>query len=129
MPAAFNASIDLAKPGSSEQRIFEALDQQAKNFQFVEAPLTEVVTRLKEDHEIPIVVDERALIDALREGRVSGAALDVFEDEPLPEDSPLRRMSNVLLAPHNANSSPAAWARVHESTLGQVLAALAGTPR
>jgi len=63
------------------------------------------------------VVDEQALIDALQTGRIAGAALDVFEDEPLPTESPLRSMDNVLLAPHNANSSPTAWERVHWNTL------------
>ncbi len=63
------------------------------------------------------VVDEPALIEALRSGRIAGAALDVFEVEPLPLDSPLRRMENVLLAAHNANASPAAWERVHWNTL------------
>ena len=63
------------------------------------------------------VVDEPALIEALRAGRLAGAALDVFEQEPLPLDSPLRAFDNVLLAPHNANSSPEAWARVHRNTL------------
>lgn len=62
------------------------------------------------------VVDEGALVDALREGAIRGAGLDVFEVEPLPEDSPLRDLDNVLLASHNANASPEAWARVHEST-------------
>ncbi len=42
------------------------------------------------------------------QGQIAGAALDVFEDEPLPADSPLLKMDNVMLAPHNANSSPAA---------------------
>jgi D-3-phosphoglycerate dehydrogenase len=63
------------------------------------------------------VVEEQALIEALRSGRLAGAALDVFEQEPLPLDSPLRGFDNVLLAPHNANSSPEAWARVHRNTL------------
>ncbi len=63
------------------------------------------------------VVDEGALIEALQAGRIAGAGLDVFEDEPLPKDSPLRTMDNVLLAPHNANSSPQAWERVHENTI------------
>jgi phosphoglycerate dehydrogenase-like enzyme len=63
------------------------------------------------------VVDQRALIRALQSGRIGGAALDVFEDEPLPPASPLRALENVLLAPHNANSSPAAWERVHWNTL------------
>jgi len=63
------------------------------------------------------VVDEQALVEALQEGRLAGAGLDVFEDEPLPADSPLLRMDNVLLSPHNANSSPAAWEGVHRNTL------------
>ncbi|MEW6217294.1 MAG: phosphoglycerate dehydrogenase [Candidatus Bipolaricaulota bacterium] len=63
------------------------------------------------------VVDEMALIGALRDSRIAGAALDVFEDEPLPQDNPLRFTDNVLLAPHNANSSPSAWERVHRNTL------------
>jgi D-3-phosphoglycerate dehydrogenase len=45
----------------------------------------------------------------------------VFEDEPLPITSPLRTISNVLLAPHNANSSPAAWENVHRNTLNNLL--------
>ncbi|MGB9899073.1 phosphoglycerate dehydrogenase, partial [Thermanaerothrix sp.] len=70
------------------------------------------------------VVDEPALIEALRSGRIAGAALDVFEVEPLPLDSPLRRMENVLLAAHNANASPAAWERVHWNTLRNLFAGL-----
>jgi phosphoglycerate dehydrogenase-like enzyme len=45
-------------------------------------------------------VDARALVEALRHGRIAGAALDVFEEEPLPEASPLWGMSNVLISPH-----------------------------
>ena len=67
------------------------------------------------------VVDEPALIRALECGRLGGAGLDVFEEEPLPAGSPLRSFDNVLLAPHNANSSPAAWERVHQNTLKNLL--------
>jgi D-3-phosphoglycerate dehydrogenase len=70
------------------------------------------------------VVDEPALIAALQENRIAGAALDVFEEEPLPLDSPLRQLDNCLLAPHNANSSPAAWERVHENTVRNLLEGL-----
>ncbi len=70
------------------------------------------------------IVDETALIHALRSGKLGGAALDVFEVEPLPADSPLREMGNVMLAPHNANSSPAAWERVHWNTLRNLLEGL-----
>lgn len=70
------------------------------------------------------IVDESALVRALEHGQIAGAALDVFEDEPLPQDSPLRAMDNVMLASHNANSSPAAWERVHRSTIDNLLAEL-----
>lgn len=70
------------------------------------------------------VIDEPALVDALDEGRIAGAALDVFEVEPLPINSPLREMNNCLLAPHNANSSRAARSRVHESTIANLLKGL-----
>lgn len=48
------------------------------------------------------VLDENALVDALRAGTIAGAALDVFETEPLPEDSPLWDLDSVLLTPHVA---------------------------
>ena len=67
------------------------------------------------------IVDERALIETLQAKRLAGAALDVFEVEPLPENSPLKEMDNVMLAPHNSNSSPAAWERVHWNTIKNLL--------
>ena len=70
------------------------------------------------------IIDEPALIRALQNGQIAGAALDVFEQEPLPEVSPLRNMNNVLLAPHNANSSPEAWERVHKNTIQNLLEVL-----
>ena len=51
------------------------------------------------------VVDEPALCDALASGQLKGAALDVFEHEPLPADDPLRRLENVLFSPHLAGST------------------------
>jgi D-3-phosphoglycerate dehydrogenase len=70
------------------------------------------------------VVDEPALVAALENGTIAGAALDVFEEEPLPNASPLHQMKNVMLAPHNANSSPAAWERVHWNTIKNLLEGL-----
>lgn len=74
------------------------------------------------------IVDEAALIQALQRGAVAGAALDVFEREPLPLENPLRAMPHVLLAPHQANSSPRAWARVHQRTVEQLLQHLGRPP-
>lgn len=70
------------------------------------------------------VVDESALARALRERTIAGAALDVFEVEPLPDASPLRALDNCLLAPHNANSGRAARRRVHETTVANLLRGL-----
>lgn len=67
------------------------------------------------------IVKESALIWALVEGYLAGAALDVFEEEPLSQESPLRAMPNVLLAPHNSNSSPRAWDKVHDNSVTNVL--------
>jgi len=52
------------------------------------------------------LIVERALIDALQQGRISGAGLDVFENEPLPTDSPLWDMGNVIITPHASNFTP-----------------------
>ncbi|MHC4325777.1 MAG: NAD(P)-dependent oxidoreductase, partial [Planctomycetota bacterium] len=67
------------------------------------------------------IIDEPALIRALQSERIAGAALDVFETEPLPAESPLLQMDNVMLAPHNSNSSPEAWERVHQNTVQNLL--------
>jgi len=70
------------------------------------------------------VVEEPALVAALQAGKLRGAALDVFEQEPLPLSSPLLAMDNVMLAPHNTNSSPYFWERIHWNTLRNVLLGL-----
>lgn len=70
------------------------------------------------------VVHQSALVEALQNRRLRGAALDVFEDEPLPVDSPLLVMENVLLAPHNSNSSPRFWEHVHWNTIRNLLVGL-----
>ena len=52
------------------------------------------------------IVDENALIEALSAGKIAGAGLDVFETEPLPTDSPLWKMENVILTPHTSGGTP-----------------------
>jgi D-3-phosphoglycerate dehydrogenase len=72
------------------------------------------------------IVDEAALIEALESGHLGGAALDVFEVEPLSADSPLRGMENVFLSPHIAGGSEQARANLLEQTAANVRRALAG---
>jgi phosphoglycerate dehydrogenase-like enzyme len=57
------------------------------------------------------VIDEEALAESLRAGRLRGAALDVFAREPLPADSPLWSLDNVLLTPHVSATTPHFWRR------------------
>jgi phosphoglycerate dehydrogenase-like enzyme len=93
----------------------------------IAAPLTratrgaisrEVIGRMKKTAWIVniargAIVDEDALVDALRHGRLGGAGLDAFTTEPLPADHPLWTLENVLISPHSSNSSP----RVQERTV------------
>jgi phosphoglycerate dehydrogenase-like enzyme len=72
------------------------------------------------------LVDEAALIDALRDGTIAGAGLDVYGQEPLPEDSALRSLPNVLLTPHAAWFSPAALSDLPRRAAEQVADFLAG---
>ncbi|MFB6120186.1 MAG: D-2-hydroxyacid dehydrogenase [Halobacteriaceae archaeon] len=58
------------------------------------------------------IVDTDALVDALRSNAIGGAALDVTDPEPLPEDHPLWNFDNVLITPHNAGHTPAYWDRL-----------------
>lgn len=68
------------------------------------------------------LVDEAALIDALSDRSIAGAALDVFETEPLPDDSPLRRFDSVILGSHNASNTEEATLRVSAMTVENLLA-------
>ncbi|MEV0595392.1 NAD(P)-dependent oxidoreductase [Nonomuraea cavernae] len=72
------------------------------------------------------VVDQAALVAALRDGRLGGAALDVFETEPLPAGDPLREAAGVLLSPHAAGVTPESTGRLLAATLDNLTAALDG---
>jgi D-3-phosphoglycerate dehydrogenase len=72
------------------------------------------------------IVDETALHDALVSGKIAGAALDVFDQEPPPEDHPLFALENVILSPHSAGLSKEAAIRMAVSTARNVLAGIDG---
>ncbi|MBN1343588.1 MAG: C-terminal binding protein [Phycisphaerae bacterium] len=69
-----------------------------------------------------------ALVDALRRGHLAGAALDVCDPEPIPADSPLRQMDNVVVAAHVASTSVKAVRILRESAAGIVARAVRGEP-
>ncbi|HET6179712.1 MAG TPA: D-2-hydroxyacid dehydrogenase [Candidatus Sulfotelmatobacter sp.] len=73
-------------------------------------------------------VDELALADALRRGSIAGAALDVFEEEPLPQESPLWSLDNLLITPHTAGLTEKLWHRHYDLFSDNLRRYLAGQP-
>ena len=74
------------------------------------------------------VIDEPALVEALRDGRLGGAALDVAEVEPLPADSPFWDLPNVLISPHSASTVDAENRRIVDIFLANLERYLDGKP-
>ena len=74
------------------------------------------------------IVDERALLDALNAGTIAGAALDVFDQEPLPLAHPLRRAANVVLTPHLGYVTVENYREAYGGAVEDIRAFLAGAP-
>ena len=75
------------------------------------------------------LIDDPALIDALRDGRIAGAALDVFVPEPLPADHPYRTLPNVILTPHVGYRTPEASERTVRIAIENLIDFATGNPR
>jgi phosphoglycerate dehydrogenase-like enzyme len=116
----------ITTPGEHEQDIDQSFQPEQLNellpqcdYIVISVPLTRTTEKLIGEAELRLmrkntylvniargrVIDEQALIRALREGWIAGAGLDVTEEEPLPSDSPLYSMPNVILTPHISGNS------------------------
>jgi len=74
------------------------------------------------------IVEERDLIDVLRAGRIAGAALDVFDREPLPKDHPFLGLDNVIISPHMAYVTEENLTEFYSETVEDIIAWLNGNP-
>lgn len=112
----------------------------ASDFVSLHVPLTEATRRMIGAKELSLmkrtaflvntsrgsVVDQDALVTALVDGEIAGAALDVTDPEPLPDGHPLYGMANVVITPHIASASVATRSRMAEMAAQNIIAALAG---
>lgn len=74
------------------------------------------------------IVDEGALVDALREKRIAAAAVDVFDHEPLPKDHPLRRLDNAIVTPHIGYVTRELYETFYTDAVADIAAFQAGKP-
>ena len=124
---------------------FVALDELLRTSDVVSlhVPLTDQTRRLIGARELGLVkrgailvntargaiVDTAALIDALKSGHLAGAALDVYEHEPLPPDHPILACDQVVLTPHNADQTAEGMELLNQGVVDNVIAFLEGRPR
>ncbi len=109
---------DMEKGSSAKRVDLDALFRES-DFVSVHVPLTKETYHLVDARKLSLMkktaylvnnsrgptVDEKALYEALREGRIAGAGLDVFEQEPTPTSNPLLKLENVVVAPHISSAS------------------------
>jgi phosphoglycerate dehydrogenase-like enzyme len=74
------------------------------------------------------IVDEKALVEALQQGTIAGAALDVYDEEPLPLEHPLRRLSNTVITPHLGYVTAEGYKIFYADVVEDIQAFLQGKP-
>jgi D-2-hydroxyacid dehydrogenase (NADP+) len=129
---------------SGVERVFAPFDLnemlRQSDFVVMAAPVTEATQKLITAERLAAMkpnaylinvgrgaqVDETALVDVLRSRHIAGAALDVFEHEPLPTDSPLWNLDNLLITPHTAGLTEKLWHRHYEHFSANLKRYLAG---
>jgi D-3-phosphoglycerate dehydrogenase len=133
------ATPEMARTANAELTDLESVLRQA-DFVSLHAPLTPETRHLIGAAELALMkpdailvntsrgglVDEAALCEALAEKRIAGAGLDVFEQEPLEPDNPLRGLDNVVLAPHLGGTTEEALVRLSVRAAQNILAVLRG---
>ena len=72
------------------------------------------------------LIDEGALVEALRENRIAGAGLDVFEQEPPDQNHPLKKFDQVILSPHTAGWTPGSRQNIAEKCVENIISVLSG---
>lgn len=131
------SGVDEVLPSS---KLLELLEQ--SDYVVLSAPLTPETTGMIDREQLAAMkpdawlinvgrgplVDEAALIDALREHKIGGAALDVFNEEPLPPDSPFWDLENVLITPHTGGVSQKMWERQYVVFAENLRRYLSGQP-
>jgi D-3-phosphoglycerate dehydrogenase len=127
----FNKESDLpyAKPANSLEEIFETCDIVTLHTPLLDSTkgmVNEALLSKMQPHSILVnasrggIVDEDALLKILSEGKIRAAGFDVFATEPLPADSPLRSLENIVLTPHLGASTEEAQFRVGEMVIHQL---------
>jgi phosphoglycerate dehydrogenase-like enzyme len=138
--------LPASDPTRSQHRVYGPKDLyrvlSESDFVVITAPVTSATQKLIDAHALATMkpdaylvnvgrgalIDEPALVKALQERRIGGAALDVFAEEPLPADSPLWDLDNVLITPHSAGISHKLWERQYLLFAQNLRGFLSGAP-
>ena len=138
--------VPASDPMRSRHRVYGPKDLDRvladSDFIVVSAPVTIATKHLIDAHALAamkpdaylinvargVLVDQAALIAALEQKKIGGAALDVFEEEPLPADSPLWGLDNVVITPHSAGIAHKLWERQYALFSQNLRRFLAGAP-